>query len=469
MAWLWNGKQRRAHMKKFCTSLLTLLMLLGLSVPAWGHGSSQNKRSCRTNNNTHNHQHRHHHRSNHRNRVVLGQFRILKESYNRSIEGARQMFLEYLGSSLPGSDSDVEQVREAYDQQIAQLNETIATQQQQLTGLNATVASQEQKIAELNTTIASQQEQLTAQAAAHQAEMDNLTTAMTQQCDERIDTAYNQGMTAGMDACASTGTTGDLQQVDSLDTGISYPYGVDADANGNTYILDKSNRAVVGYDSTGSQIAEWTVAALRYPVDLAVDSNGDIFILDQGSLNFLQKFSPDGEQLAFTPSGIRVSYPLGLFIDDQDNIYVTDMGGLNGGRILKFDPITGAWTATLGEVTDSELVYQEYSDVAVDEANQNIYIVTRGNHMVAKFGMDGEYLGAWQGDLNNPGSIAIGPQGQVFVADTDNNQIDQYDADGNLISTISSDQLSSPSRIAVGPAGKLYIAVESNHLVQVYQ
>jgi tripartite motif-containing protein 71 len=144
------------------------------------------------------------------------------------------------------------------------------------------------------------------------------------------------------------------------------------------------------------------------------------------------------------------------------------MGGLNGGRILKFDS-TGALAATFGEVTDPELAGQEYCDIAVDEINQNIYIVTRYNHMVAKFDMDGAYLGAWQGDLSNPNSIAIGAQGQVFVADTYNNQVDQYDADGNLTYTMSSSQLYRPSRIVVDDSGKLYIAVESYQTVQVYQ
>jgi sugar lactone lactonase YvrE len=441
-------------------------MLMVPSAPAWGNGALQNRPTCRAKIDTHHHQQRSW--SNHHHRVVMTQFRKLKATYTRSIQDARQMFLEYLGSSLPGSDGDVEKVRAAYDQQIAQLNETIASQQQQLTALNATAASQQQKITELNATLASRQQQLEAQAAAHQTEMDNLTTTMTQQCDDRVATAYNQGMGDGKDTCAGTAPSQTLQPVGSWSTGTNSPYGVDADANGNTYIVDKNNRTVAGYDSTGSQIAAWTATSLRYPVDLAVDSNGNIFILDQGSVNFLQKFTPNGEPLEFTTSGIWASYPMGLFIDSQDNIYITDLGGRNGGRILKFDP-TGAWTATFGEVTDVDLVGQDYSDIAVDELTQDIYIVTRGNHMVAKFNQDGEYLGAWQSDSSNPNSIAIGPQGQVYIADTDNNQIDQYDAEGNLTSTISSDQLLQPTRIAIDNTGKLYIAVESNQLVQVYR
>lgn len=405
---------------------------------------------------------------------ALKQFRALKKTYKKSIEDARQMFLEYIGSSLPCSDTDVEKVREEYEQQIAQLNDTIASQQQQLTDLNATIASQQQQLAELNTTnasqqqqlaglnatIASQQQQLEAQAAAHQEEMNTL----TQQCNEQIETAYNDGM----ETCASAEPAADPQQVGSWTTGTHYPYALDVDDQGNTYIVDKNNRSVVGYDSTGTQITAWTSATLMYPVDLAVDSQGAIYILDQANPNFLQKFSPNGQRLDYAAGWTFVTYPQGLFIDSQDNIYVTDMGGLNGGRILKFDS-TGALAATFGEVTAPELAGQEYCDIAVDEVNQNIYIVTRYNHMVAKFDMDGAYLGAWQGDLSNPNSIAIGAQGQVFVADTDNNQVDQYDADGNLTYTMSSSQLNRPSRIVVDDSGKLYIAVESYQTVQVYQ
>ena len=465
-------------MKKFCTALFASLMLAAFSAPAWAHGAFDKKKcpmkkpaphDCR------------HHKMDKQAYKVLKQFEHLKKTYNVTIEDARQMFLEFLGSGQPCTDADAAAVREEYEQQIAQLNETVAAREQQLTELNTTVAGQQQQIAdlnatlasqqlqlvELNATIASQQQQLAAQAVSHQQELDALAATKDQQCGKKIETAYNDGMTAGVQTCAAS-VPAEPQQVGSISTGTYYPYALDVDGNGNTYIVERNYRSVVGYDSTGSQITAWTSGALSMPVDLAMDSQGNIFILDQGAEDFLQKYSPSGQRLEFVTGSADVVFPLGLFIDSQDNVYVTDMGGAYGGRILKFDS-TGALAATFGEVSDDALFGDEYCDITVDEANQNIYVVTHYNHMVAKFSMDGTYLGAWEGELRNPNSIAVGPQGQIFVADTYNSQVDQYDTDGNLTYTISSSQLYRPYHIVVDNTGKLHIAVENYQSVLVYE
>ena len=467
-------------MKRFSTTLFALLMSAALTVPAWGQGTGRSKQQCAKK--TAKHHIRHRHKVDRHKQKILMQFKVMKMTYNKSAEDAKQMFLEYLGSGLPGTNTDVDAIRQEYEQQIAQFNETIASQEQQITGLNATIASQEQQItglnatiasqqaqlAEANTTIASLQQQLLDQTAAHQQEMDNLSATKDQQCSDQLEDAYNNGLTAGTETCATATPAGDPQPSGSINTGSHYPYALDVDGSGNTYIVEKNYRTVVGFDSSGSQIAAWTSNTLVLPVDLAVDSQGNIFILDQGAAEPLQKYSSSGQPMSFVAGASGIIFAQGLFIDSQDNVYVTDMGGAYGGRILKFDS-TGALVDTFGEVDDANLFGDLYTDITVDEASQTIYIVTQMNHMVAKFSMDGTYQGSWQGDLRNPNSIAVGPQGRIYVADTYNNQVDQYDADGNLTFTIDSSELYRPSRVVVDGTGKLFIAVESYQSVQVYQ
>ena len=509
-------------MKRFSTTLFALLMSAALTVPAWGQGTGRSKQQCAKK--TAKHHIRHRHKVDRHKQKILMQFKVMKMTYNKSAEDAKQMFLEYLGSGLPGTNTDVDAIRQEYEQQIAQLNETIASQEQQISGLNTTIASQEQQISGLNTTIASQeqqisglnttiasqeqqiaglnatiasqeqqitglnatiasqqaqlaeanttiaslQQQLLDQTAAHQQEMDNLSATKDQQCSDQLEDAYNNGLTAGTETCATATPAGDPQPSGSINTGSHYPYALDVDGSGNTYIVEKNYRTVVGFDSSGSQIAAWTSNTLVLPVDLAVDSQGNIFILDQGAAEPLQKYSSSGQPMSFVAGASGIIFAQGLFIDSQDNVYVTDMGGAYGGRILKFDS-TGALVDTFGEVDDANLFGDLYTDITVDEASQTIYIVTQMNHMVAKFSMDGTYQGSWQGDLRNPNSIAVGPQGRIYVADTYNNQVDQYDADGNLTFTIDSSELYRPSRVVVDGTGKLFIAVESYQSVQVYQ
>jgi len=544
------------------------LVLLALAAPAWANGTSHSKLPSKKKNDT---RYGHHFPKFDKHKIkVLKEFRVLKWTYNKSIEDARQMFLEFLGTGLPSSDADIQQIRQEYEQQIAQLNATIAAQQDQIAQADATVASQQQQIAQLNQTITSQAQQLTqanatiaaqqqqltqsdatiaslqqqlAQATATiaaqqqqltqadatiaaqqqqltqddatiaalqqqltqsdatiaslqqqivdlntsltslQAQMDALVASqqatldsalaaqmdqLTQQCNDQLITAYNDGKADGLDQCPSSGPAGPPQQVDAWNTGSVYPYAVDVDGSGNVFALDKDTHTVAVYDSTGASVTQWTPTTLSNPIDIAVDGNGDVYVLDDNATASLQKYTPNGQLVsAFSPS-VSPSYPTGLFIDNSDTIYVTDQGGgAYGSRILTYDT-TGAFRSSIGEVP--QLTGEQYLDVAVDEQNQLIYVVTYFN-LIAKLDMNGGFISSW-GDsstLRYPNSIAVGAQGQVFVADTNNDEIDQYDTDGNLMYTVGSGDLYRPRRIAVDNTGRLFVADESNLLIRIYQ
>ncbi len=514
-------------MKKLLRGFLTALLVLALCAPAWANKTSETKQPCLSKNDTHYGQyHRGHKKVDKHKLKVLKQFRLLKAAYNRSMEDSRQMFLEFIGSSATPADCDVQAVRDEYEQQItqlnatitslqdqiAQLNATITSNEQQIAQLNATITANEQQIAQLNATIASdaqqisqlsasnetcqaqvsllnadisaqlqqiadldqtigiQQQQIDTMTTTHQQELDDQASALEQQCQGRETTAYNNGYTEGSATCASTGPAGDPQLQTSWSTAADgyNPHALDVNASGITYVLDQSQKTVAGYNSTGAQVGNWTSSALVLPVDLAVDSSGNIFILDQYAGTPVMKFTASGQQQAFDTSSTYISYPLGMTIDNQDNVYVTDMGGAYGGRILKFSP-SGALLATFDDVSENGIAGDFYSDVAVDETSQSVYIVTLYNHMVAKFNADGTYAGSWQADSANPNSIAVGAQGQVFVADTGNYQVDQYDASGNLTFTIQDPPLFRPSRIVVDNTGKLCVAGGSYQLVLIYQ
>src|SRR4051794_2878463 len=79
--------------------------------------------------------------------------------------------------------------------------------------------------------------------------------------------------------------------------------------------------------------------------------------------------------------------------------------------------------------------------------------------------------GAGAGQLNNPGLIAVGPDGSVYIADTGNQRVQKFTSDGAFLATIGSagagqGQFNSPNSVAVGPDGTLYVADSGNHRVQ---
>lgn len=445
-------------MKRFFSVVLATFLLMAFSTSAWaGRGSHQdNKRSKEEKQKYYQlirekiHQIR-----------VEAQFRAIKRRYQKSFEDAQQMFLEYLGSSVPSAEAQIEALRAEYDQLIADRDNTIAALQQQLeqqaTQMNAECGTRLEEAQ--NAWQADAQLQLDQLEAAHQTALNDLTMQLQASCDARIEQAYAQWQATAADQCASSGP---LTQVSAIDTVSVRPHAIDTDSTGNIFVVDRSSLTVTQYDATGSQLGQWNPGSLTQPSDIAVDSQGNLYILDYLAAAPLQKFSADGTPMAFDTGAANIFFPSGLFIDSGDNLYVTDYGGAQGGRILVFDP-TGNLVRTFGE--EDDLALAEYNDITVDESAQRIRVVTA--RMVAEFDMNGTYLGSWQGDFNQPFGIAAGPNGDVFIADTYNNEVDQYDSAGNLKATMAQDTYK-PFRI-VTSGDRLYVADHRNLKIKIFE
>jgi uncharacterized protein (TIGR03663 family) len=125
--------------------------------------------------------------------------------------------------------------------------------------------------------------------------------------------------------------------------------------------------------------------------------------------------------------------------------------------------------------------------------NGFVYVADTGNHRVQKFTADGQFVAAWgrhstleteiggvQG-FNEPGDVAIAPDGSVYVADTWNHRIHQLDGTGNLVNAwgtsaqydpgdgaVGEAAFYGPRGIAVGPDGRIYVTDTGNKRVQVF-
>jgi glucose/arabinose dehydrogenase len=62
------------------------------------------------------------------------------------------------------------------------------------------------------------------------------------------------------------------------------------------------------------------------------------------------------------------------------------------------------------------------------------------------------------GGWGSPSGIAIGPNGDVYVADMNNNVVDQFSPGGAFLGTFISSGLFEPTGLAFGPDGYLYVA-----------
>jgi sugar lactone lactonase YvrE len=250
---------------------------------------------------------------------------------------------------------------------------------------------------------------------------------------------------------------------------FDFPVGVAADASGNIYVADVNNAVVrkigvngvittfAGTGQSGSAAGDGgqaVFATLSGPVGVAVDNTGAVYIADTGNCD-IRKVSLSGVITTvagdsncgyFGDNGSAVlaelNEPQSLAFDVAGDLYIADAANY---VIRKVDTngiiTTVAGNGTFGDpgdygpATSAQLGYVD--GIAIDEAG-NLYISNEGFPSLRKVAASGIIttiaggVPGYSGDrgpaigaaLSNAASqIALGPNGTIYFADTDNNAI----------------------------------------------
>ncbi len=244
---------------------------------------------------------------------------------------------------------------------------------------------------------------------------------------------------------------------------------------------------------------------------IAVNSNGEIFISHR-SKNRIRKIDEKGIITTYAGNGdagfsgdggpareAALNFPAGLAFDSKGDLYIADR---NNHRVRKIDSrgiistVAGTGTPDMGgddgPALEAHLNYP--SDVAVDP-DGNLFISDRSNNRIRKVdpegiistiaglglpGYGGDFGPALDAFLKYPFGIALGNEGDLYIADRGNNRIRKIDSRG-IITTLAGDSLHSfsgdygpsnqsslayPTDVVVDPTGNVFIADRNNNRVR---
>jgi tripartite motif-containing protein 71 len=77
-------------------------------------------------------------------------------------------------------------------------------------------------------------------------------------------------------------------------------------------------------------------------------------------------------------------------------------------------------------------------------------------------------FGSGNGQFNSPSGIAVDPPGNVWVADTYNNRIQEFTSEGQFVQAFGMEVLSLPHGVAIDPSGNVWVADTFGHRVVAF-
>lgn len=215
------------------------------------------------------------------------------------------------------------------------------------------------------------------------------------------------------------------------------------------------------------------------PDNMAFDQAGNVYLVDtdHNARSRVMKLSPQGRVLAewhvFTWVPGRDNGPDGIALDGAGNVFVVDRGH---DQILKLSP-AGNVLAILGGFPAH--AFDEGGHVAVDR-HGNIYGVAAAANLIRKFAPDGRLIASWQrgpgaglDQWNQPEQISVDGKGDLVLDDFRNVRILTLWPDGQPVRAFAAVpneplKLASTSSIAIGPDGNIYVADYQLHRIQEF-
>jgi len=256
------------------------------------------------------------------------------------------------------------------------------------------------------------------------------------------------------------------------------PSSIQADEYRNIFVVDTTGHKIITVENNGavSTLAGMNKNGLNMNVNLismVINTNGDVIFIDRSTIRAIlvngtvltvcgKYVGYDGEPIisnGYSGDGglaiyAQLNYPQSIFVHSNGSngeIYIADSGN---NRIRKIDSkgiiTTIAGTGLNGYVGDGGLaIYAQlnYPGSVFVHSNGEVYIADTLNSRIRKIdskgiittiagtgaqGYSGDGGMATRAQLNYPVSVFVHSNGEIYIADTDNNRIRKIDLTGTI-------------------------------------
>ena len=180
-------------------------------------------------------------------------------------------------------------------------------------------------------------------------------------------------------------------------------------------------------------------------------ARADILYVGNDANNTIERFSSTGSDLGTFASNPMASgaFTLGLAFDSAANLYVTYPNTPT--NVVKYAS-NGAFQFTFGV-----LGYDEGIALGKDG---NLYVAETISNRIVKFSPGGTDLGTFASGsgVNSPRGIAFDAAGNLYVVNSGNNSVEKFSTNGTDLGVFAGSSLNGPYGLAFDAAGNLFVS-----------
>jgi len=215
---------------------------------------------------------------------------------------------------------------------------------------------------------------------------------------------------------------------------------------------------------------------LIQPYGMAVDSKGQLYVADS-KVAAIFVFNTETRDVLLMKNKEHGNFVriIGLAIDDTDRLFVSDPGLRHVVIFNKDhkaeDVITEGMVEPSGLALDTQNRFLYVADVSLDQVLVYDADTLKLKRKIGTTGHNHELT--TPGDFAKPTGVAVDKEGNLYVADTLNNRIEVFDADGVFLRTWGRNgdgpgYFARPKGVAIDSDGHLWVADGMQDRVQVF-